>query len=982
MHNNDDISIARARRALLERIWPAVHAERIALDVEVSVLPGEPIPPRDAIAGTFEPYRVGTPWGRAWGTTWFRVRAEVPPEWAGRRVEAILDLGFDHPRPGFQCEGLVYRPDGTEVKSVNPQNHWVRVDGDAVDLYVEAASNPVILVGRQFHATWQGDLGTASDRPLYTTRAMDLAVFEPEVHALALDVDVLLGLQGELPEGPRRARVLQALDDGLDLLDPRDIVGSAPAVRERLRPVLESPAEASAHRIAAVGHAHIDSAWLWPVRETERKVARTVSSMLALIEETDSYVFGMSSAQQYDWIRRTRPDLWRRVVDAVRAGRLLPLGGMWVESDTVMPSGESLVRQFLYGQRFFEREFGIRSRGVWLPDSFGYSPALPQLLRRAGFEWFFTQKISWNQTNDFPHHAFVWEGIDGTGVLTHFPPMDTYEAELSGAELGRAARKFRENRIAPASIAPTGHGDGGGGTTREMVGRQQRTADLEGSARVEWRHPDEFFAELATLEDRLPRWSGELYLELHRGTLTTQHAMKQGNRRLEHLLAEAEMWAASANLVRGADYPYGKLDAIWEAVLLNQFHDILPGTSIAWVHREAREQYAELAERAEALIARSLGELVGTGDMNLTARASGAVDPARPVTEPARPREDEDGWLLENDLVRVRVDRRGLITSAVDLGTGRDAVLPGRAANLLQVHDDRPNQWDAWDVDRFYRNSRTDVIDVTAISTGPGVITVDRPLSAVSRVRQTISLDGRVVRLEQETHWNEDERFLKLSFPLDVRAEQSVAETQFGVVSRPTHTNTSWEDAQFETSMHRFVLVEEPGFGVAVVNESSHGYDITRVRSDHGWGVDLRLSLLRAPIFPDPGTDRGFHRHEFGLVIGADITGALRAATALGHPDRPLRGARTVEPIVRLEGEGLAISTVKAAADRSGDIIVRLHEHTGARARGRLILNFPAGAARTVTLLEEPLDPGRSDLAVELGPFEVQTWRITPAPAV
>ena len=400
--------------------------------------------------------------------------------------------------PGFQCEGLVYLADGTPVKSINPRNQWVliaeqAVGGETVEFFVEAASNPVLLDYHPFLVTHEGDIQTSSSKRLYTSRRMDLAVFESEVHELALDIDVLLELQEELPQGPRRMRILQALDDALDALDLQHIAETAPDARAALVDVLAAPAEASAHRISAVGHAHIDSAWLWPVRETIRKVARTTSSMTELIEQTDDFVYGMSSAQQYAWIKEHRPEVYAKVKDAVAAGRFLPLGGMWVESDTVMPTGESIVRQFSQGQRFFEREFGIRPKGVWLPDSFGYSPALPQLMRRAGFEWFFTQKISWNQVNKFPHHTFLWEGIDGSRVFSHFPSMDTYNSRLSGSEVAKASRQFRENRLASGSIAPVGWGDGGGGTTREMTGTAARLADLEGSARVTWEHPDAFF---------------------------------------------------------------------------------------------------------------------------------------------------------------------------------------------------------------------------------------------------------------------------------------------------------------------------------------------------------------------------------------------------------------------------------------------------------------------------------------------------------
>jgi alpha-mannosidase len=783
------------------------------------------------------------------------------------------------------------------------------------------------------------------------------------------------------------------------------VASTAGDARAALVDVLARPAEASAHEISAVGHAHIDSAWLWPVRETIRKVARTTASMTTLIDETDDFVYGMSSAQQYAWIKEHRPEVWDRVKAAVDAGRFVPLGGMWVESDTVMPSGESLVRQFLHGQRFFETELGIRCRGVWLPDSFGYSPALPQLMRRAGFEWFFTQKISWNQVNTFPHHTFLWEGIDGSRVLSHFPPMDTYNAQLSGAEVALASRQFRESRVATGSIAPVGWGDGGGGTTREMTGKASRLADLEGSPRVRWEHPDAFFDRTREQLSQAPVWVGELYLELHRATLTSQHRTKQGNRRTEHLLVEAELWAATAAVRTGTAYPHDELDALWQQVLLQQFHDILPGTSIAWVHREAVEQYARVAEAAEAIIARSLAALVGEGDTALEANAApferagvpagGGVERESRTDEPGAYAvslsERDGGWVLDNGVVAVTVSAEGLVTSAVDLATARDAIAPGREGNLLQLHEDVPNRWDAWDVDRYYRNRVTDLRDVSVLSAavddeGVARVVVERHISADSTVRQELSLapGARLLEISQETDWHETETFLKVAFPLDVRAEHVAAETQFGFHRRVTHTNTSWEAAKFETSMHRFVLAEERGFGVALVNDSTYGHDVTRDVVGDDVVTTVRLSLLRAPRFPDPETDQGVQTHRYGLVIGADAEVATREGALMGTPPRRLTGARRVAPLVTATGEGIVVSSVKEAADRSGDLVVRVYESLGGRARGTLRLDLPVAAVTTVSLLEEPLDDGEvvvvdGEVPVVLSAFEVRTFRVARA---
>ncbi|WCD93647.1 alpha-mannosidase [Microbacterium sp. nov. GSS16] len=1001
MHDDSSLTVGRVNRVLAERVRPAVHSARVPLEIAAHHLPGEPIASAEGLALDFQPFTAGSMWGPAWGTTWFRLRGEVSAEWSGKRVEALIDLGFDINMPGFQCEALVYRPDGTPVKSINPRNQWVPVEavaGHPVELFLEAAANPVLLDYHPFLPTQEGDIRTSSPEPLYRVRHMDLAVFEPEVFDLSLDLEVLIELQAELPEtSPRRMRILQALDNALDVLDLQRIVETAGDARAQLAEVLASPADASAHRIAAIGHAHIDSAWLWPVRETIRKVARTTSSMTALIDEQPDFLYGMSSAQQYAWIKQHRPEVFERVRAAVADGRFLPLGGMWVESDTVMPAGESLVRQFSHGQRFFEREFGIRSKGVWLPDSFGYSPALPQLMRRAGFEWFFTQKISWNQRNVFPHHSFLWEGIDGSRVFTHFPPMDTYNSQLSGIEMAKASRQFKENRVATMSIAPVGWGDGGGGTTREMTGKAARLADLEGSAKVEWKHPDAFFDDAkAELTDPAV-WVGELYLELHRGTLTSQHATKALHRRAEQALIEAELWAATAAVRLGAEYDFEQFDRLWQLVLLHEFHDILPGTSIAWVHREAVEVLSQVLADAEELSAAARQALAGDGDRTLVftptsvggGRALGATH--TPVVEQAKRVETQlteraDGsFALSNDLVVVIISPEGLITSAIDKATGREVIAAGKPANLFQLHQDFPNMWDAWDIDRYYKNRVDDLTAVSSLSAsvvdGAAVVKVTREFSQ-STIAQTIILPAgsRTVHLRNDIDWNETEKLLKLAFPLDIFARETLAETQFGFQRRVTHVNTSWEAAKFETSMHRFVLAQEDdGFGVALVNDSIYGYDTSREVEGDDVTTTVRLSLLRAPRFPDPDTDHGHHQIEVGLVIGADAEIATAKGIELNAPATLVRGANEVEPLVAVTGRGIVISAVKLADDRSGDVIVRVYESLGRRTTGALSVAFEYSGIREVSLIEDELDGARTSGELALKPFEVRTLRIARA---
>ncbi|AYY15382.1 alpha-mannosidase [Actinobacteria bacterium YIM 96077] len=993
MHDDRKLIEDRLDRVLRERIRPAVYPYTAPLAVEMWHVPGEPVPAATGLAATYEPGAVGDPWGPPWGTTWFRFSGHVPESWHGRTVEAVIDLGFDSDRTGFCAEGLVYLPDGSTVKGLHPRSRWVRVaepaaGDDDVLFYVEAAANPLI----EGPVTWLGDTTTAGDDPLYRLARAELAVFDAAVWELVQDLDVLGQLMHQLPlDQPRRWEILQAINQALDVLDLDDVNATAAAARERLAPALASPAQASAHQVSAVGHAHIDSAWLWPLRETVRKVARTASNTVNLMDDHPEFIFAMSQAQQLAWIKEHRPEVFEQVRKKIADGRFIPVGGMWVEADTNMPGGEAMARQFVHGKRFFADEFGIETDEVWLPDSFGYSAALPQLVKLSGSRWFLTQKISWSTTNPFPHHTFWWEGIDGTRVFTHFPPVDTYNAEFTGQEMAHLVRNFRDKGPARRSLVPFGHGDGGGGATREMLARAARMRDLEGSPQVTIEPPATFFAKAREDYPDAPVWVGELYLEYHRGTYTSQVKTKQGNRRSEHLLREAELWAATAAVRAGFEYPYQQLDRLWKVVLLNQFHDILPGSSIAWVHREAASTYAAVADELHDIIADAQSALAGDGEQHIvfnaapheragipaggagvrpvaatpaaattptassTATSTATVDDAR-VTATER----GDGWVLDNGHLRVVVDGRGLVTSVVEHATGRDAVAPDAAANLLQLHADLPIQYDAWDIESYYRNTVTDLTGVNELSldsTGPDAATVRVTRSfGQSTVTQLVSLraGSRVVDFATETDWHETEKLLKAAFPLDVRAEVSSAETQFGHVNRPTHSNTSWDAAKFEICAHRFVHVGEPGWGAALVNDSTYGHDVTRtVRpGDGGTTTTVRLSLVRAPRFPDPETDQGTHRFGYALAPGAGIVDAAREGYRINIPERVVTGGHTVQPLVSIDNDAVVVEAVKLADDGSGDVIVRCYEATGGRALARLTAGFAVDSAVTTDLLE------------------------------
>jgi len=993
----------------------------------------------------YTPITPGAAWGPPWGTTWLHITGEVPHAWVlpsdDVRVEALIDLGFEKPSPGFQAEGLAYDPGGNPLKTIAPRNshlpwelfqaadgrpfrgHGRSVDFSVdfcVDFYVEAASNPDVAA-RAFAPTPLGDPATAGAEPLYRLGRVDLAMRDVPVWELLRDVEVLDGLMYELPtDGPRRALILRALERMLDVMDPDDVSGTAVAGRAELSGVLASPASASAHRMVAVGHAHIDSAWLWPVRETVRKCARTFSNVLSLMDANPDFVFACSSAQQFAWIKENYPALFERIRDKVAAGQFVPVGGMWVESDTNMPGGEAMARQFLMGKRFFAEEFGVDTEEVWLPDSFGYSGALPQIAAAAGARWFLTQKISWNQTNRMPHHTFRWQGIDGTAVFTHFPPVDTYNSDLSASELAHAERNYAEHGLGSISLVPFGHGDGGGGPTREMIGRGRRVRSLEGSPTVRFGSPREFFLDAEGDYPDPPVWVGEMYLELHRGTYTSQSRTKQGNRRSEHLLREAELWATTAAVRYGAGYPYDELQRLWRVVLLQQFHDILPGSSIAWVHREAERRYADVAGELTALIERSQCELAGKGNEVIAFNAGPFARDGVPGLAAATPPPDSEGaevtadsaaggFTLDNGVLRLRLDDRGLLTSLIDLQTGREVLPPGAVGNLLQVHRDIPNQWDAWDIDRHYRRT---VIDLDAAESvrldrtpaGEPAIAVTRRFGG-SRIDQRISLPrgSRSVRITTEVDWDERQKLLKLAFPIDVAADRSASETQFGHVFRPAHTNTSWEAAKFEICAHRWIQVAEPGFGVAVANDSTYGHDVaSHPRAGGGTFTTVRLSLLRAPLYPDPDADQGLHTFEVSVTPGDGIAGAVRAGYELNLPIRIVRGSREVAPLLTVSDPAVVVEAVKLAEDRSGDVIVRLYESLGRRTGVTVTAGFDAAGITVTDLLERPIPaqsaqpepsapsapperpepPGTGQagqIRLELRPFELVTLRLRKA---
>ncbi|MGO9876679.1 MAG: alpha-mannosidase [Acidimicrobiia bacterium] len=1017
----------RIDRVLKRLVRPAIYGERIPLVSVAHHVHGEPISPSEARGRDYVPFAVGDAWGGAWDTTWFRMRASIPVAWRGSEVVALVDLGGAG-MVGFTAEGLVW--DGDQPLQGLHFRHREYVvarpaqGGEAIELCIEAAANPIPPWGT---SPWPLLMPDVDGPAIYRLGLADLAIVRREVEALYFDMLVLVQLLDTLADdGPRAEQVLHALTSACDVIEEDDVVGSVSVARAELREELEHRTGADAHRMSAIGHAHIDSAWLWPTRETKRKCARTFANALRLMQDYPEYRFSASQAQQYRWMKDHYPPLYERLRDQVQAGRFEPIGSMWVEADCNIPSGESLVRQIVHGKRFFLDEFDIETTDLWLPDVFGYSAALPQILKEAGISAFLTQKMSWNDTNRFPHSTFWWEGIDGTRILTHFPPADTYNGDMSVGELTKGEHQFMEHAVSKHSLYPFGYGDGGGGPTRAMLESARRLADLDGVPRVELATVASFWEAVRAESAELPVWVGELYLEYHRGTYTTNGPIKRANRRNEQALRAAELWSTAAASLNGAwsTYPADALDEAWKLLLLNQFHDIIPGSSIHWANEDCMRDHAQIAQRTADLIGaaqRSIVEHVDPTGMTRPLVVFNAASRERselieveldrgpvlvPVTVPAcgyatidldAPRPPAPNQmtvserLLENELLQVTWDDFGLLTSIFDKEHNREVLAPGTRGNLFQLHDDQPREFDAWNVDIDYLDQRVDLTDVASITvvergTQRGAVRFVRRFGT-STITQTMRLAAGSRRLEFDTEieWHERHKFLKVAFPVDVLASRATYEIQFGHLERPTHTNTSWDVARFEVCAHRWADLSEPGYGVALLNDCKYGYDIH--------GNVMRLSLLRAPGWPDPDSDRGPHRFSYALFPHA---GDLRAAGVVGEAEafnlplvavpvardesHPGRGPSTAS-VVWVDRPNVTVEAVKKA-DRDDAVVVRVSEAWGTRGRVRLSTSLPVGSATRVDVLERDVQAMRCDdgvVELDLHPFELATLKYTLA---
>ncbi len=816
---------------MLRRVRESVLGDHVLLSASVGHS-AEPVTWDNRLALDYREISEGERWGVTWESGWFRLTGEVPDAWAGEQVVAELDFGG---------EGLVFSADGRPMQGITNGSVFAPVSeesvrrtvplfspaegGEQVSLWVDAACNSLFGVVRgedparddpARHGRFEG-----------VTHRMRLAVWNEELWQLTMDIDVLLGLLKSLPvQDLRRERLLYGLSQMVDLY--ADNPARAAACRAHLAPLLASPAHATTITIASVGHAHLDVGWLWPVRESIRKAGRTFATQLDLIERYPGYVFGASQPQLYAFVKEHYPSLYERVKQAVVAGTFELQGAMWVEPDCNIISGESMVRQVLHGKNFYRDEFGADVRNLWVPDVFGYSAAMPQIMRRAGVDFFLTQKLSWSQFNRFPHTTFRWVGIDGSELLTHFPPEDTYNSQLEPSGMRKIEQQFEERGSLDEALCLFGIGDGGGGPSPRQIERGLRQRNLEGTPHVTFGRADRFFERLESQREQLPVWQGELYLELHRGTLTTQGQTKRGNRKLELALRAVEYLCSCC---APDTYPRATLDRVWKQLLTNQFHDILPGSSIRLVYEAAEADYREGLATCQSLLEQAAAELFTADADALTVVNTLNVTVTQPIELPegwtdglldsqgqevpvqcgptgrcvaavelppqgvvvlersgkAVQPDPVCGLVLENAWVRYGFGADGQLVEAFDKEAGRAILEHGEAGNVLSLYEDRPNAWDAWDIDAFYEQQLLERAQVVQVeSMGVGVVQQGLRITfsiGVSTLVQEITLAANSKRLDFRTtvDWQERHRMLRVAFPVDVRSDLASFEIQYTV---------------------------------------------------------------------------------------------------------------------------------------------------------------------------------------------------------
>lgn len=1014
-----------------DEIKPHVHSNVTPIEgVEVREVFGfEKI--EDALKSPgFRPVKVGEMWGGEGKSGWFKIRFTLPESFKGKPAAAMIDIGF---------EGCVFI-DGTPYCGVDKNHKEVLLSdkaeaGKSYELIVEAMSGPF----------WQDHWPEYVD-PAKFKRA-DIVTINREVERYTYALGFLLQLAEALPEkSVRRAKLVYGLNKSVNVFDydhtdEDSLRKSAQEAYKELQPLLDKKSEPSSVQLSCCGHGHIDTAWLWPYDEAIRKCARTFSTAVRYMEQYPEYVFSQSQPQLYEFTKQRYPKLYEEIKKWVKTGRWDVVGEMWVEADVNVSSGESLVRQIIFGKRFYAEEFGVEPRDTWLPDAFGYSAALPQILMKGGMRSFNTTKHLWtNQFDALPYSSCWWQGIDGTKILAHFPSCGTYTTQVTPKLLRKAQDDYLEKDRSEHVFYQFGWGDGGGGPDRTHLEHLRLAKDLEGLPRCVQRPAHEFFTDLMKEADSFPTWVGELNIELHRGTFTTQGRTKRNNRKAELALRDAEFLSTAA-MTGGMAYPSDELEKAWKIVLKNQFHDVLPGSSVTLVYKETEEDYKNAFKLIEDAASKAVTNLTGKIDTQgvgecavvfntlpwdrdaiaaIPLKDTGSYSVLDRQGAPVPSQISADGKaihisahapalgystyrvvkgtqetetkpltvstnLLENRFFKIKIDDQGLMTSIYDKTAGREVIPQGAKANMFQYFEDKPLCWDAWDVDFFFEEKGWDVTSLDSIEVsevGPlyGSIRLTRSFSG-SKIEQKIIIYADTPRIDFETRvdWHEERKLLKVAFPVEISSPMARYEIQFGNLERSTHRSTSWDFARFETFGHKWADLSEGGYGVSLMNDCKYGYDI----HDNV----MRLTLLRAPKDPDPLADQGeniftysLYPHQGDYACG----GTVKAGYDLNVPMRAVvtpshsGSLPATMSLFGVDSDHVVLETVKKS-ETDNSIILRFYEAHNKRGRVNVSTDLHIKAVHECDLLERKIgdvEIKEGVISFDILPFEIKTLKL------
>lgn len=773
--------------------------------------------------------------------------------------------------------------------------------------------------------------------------------------------------------------------------------------------------------ISCIGHTHIDVAWKWRLCQTEEKAQRSFVTVLKLMEEFDDYIFMSSQPQLYKYVKENAPQVYERIKARIKEGRWEPEGSMWLEPDCNLSSGESLIRQILHGKKFMKEEFGVDNKILWLPDVFGYSSALPQILKKSGIDYFVTSKISWNDTNKIPYDAFMWEGIDGTEIFTTFMTAQPYTydkvenyslyvGDITPGYVMGARKRFQQKEFTNRAMISFGYGDGGGGSTRKMMEYHRRLKyGLPGFPKTVVETTASYLEKLKrdftkSAEDlhRTPKWVGELYLEFHRGTYTSVAKIKKNNRTAEILFQKAEQMAILSSIFCGTAYPKQEIYKAWETILLNQFHDILPGSSIKEVYEDSDIQYAQInaignkiiAETENAL-AQKLSTDVVYNPNSFVANAVVDIDGQTMFVEniPAM------GWAplviktensisvtkekIETPFYTILLDKKANITSIYDKENGREVVIPGKSANKIEAFEDMPLVYDNWELPAYYKQKQWDVDDVTEVTPiydGVRSGLCIRRKFMHSEIVQNMYVYEHIRRIDFETtvDWKESHIVLKAAFPINIHTDKAIYETQFGYIERPAHGNTSYDWAKFEVCGHKYADVSEDDYGAAILNDCKYGYNAE--------GSTLKLTMLKCGTNPYQEADKEIHKYTYSLLPhkGKHTTaGVIQEGYLLNNPVKVIKanGDGTLPEkftIVSCDKENVIVETVKQAEDKKG-YVIRGYEAYNRLTEAKLVFGFNVKKAYLCDMLEnviEELEVKGNAITISMHAFEIVTVKV------